>query len=146
MSSHYNKRRCVCCKRLKGADCFDMMVSGSPFAECKACYKKAEAKIAARDQVSTTLEGLDLRSKQCTKCRQTKSIHLFSRQSASRDGHRTRCKNCEAEYQRTTRQKARILVSQHTMTKLRQLKLDTKHNTYEELMVWLIEGTEKLAF
>lgn len=39
--------------------------------------------------------------KTCTKCREAKPLDEFSRNKGSRDGRRTRCKKCVADYNRT---------------------------------------------
>jgi hypothetical protein len=39
-------------------------------------------------------------SKKCSKCEEVKSLSEFSRNSAARDGHLSRCKVCKAEYDR----------------------------------------------
>lgn len=96
------KRICTYCKETKDITQFSLKSNGKDGRNslCKTCVKiKADARISKRKIDPSITE------KKCTKCKHTKNISEFARDSTKQDGHYSSCKSCNEQYVKEYRQK-----------------------------------------
>ena len=93
-------KRCTKCGEVKPLDAFHVRTASkdgrtSACKECELAPYRAQS-VAWQQRAELTARGM----KRCAKCGEAKPFEEFPRDARKKDGRRSRCKACRAEYRR----------------------------------------------
>lgn len=141
------QKYCSGCQQLKNLAEFGWDRHSQKYrSRCKVCCKEYAQKYRVSGPQGKTEKIkiiVNLTEKQCSKCKQIKSINCFAERSGNRKGeYRTVCKDCDKAYRRNRHKEHPELGRSYSKSKWKRLKQDEgrykayKAKHYERMRVY----------